>query len=398
MPVSIVQHTVIEGEGGTSETLNFTLPADPTPGNLLVIVWRRSQDALGAPGIPPQGTGWVRPFLYSGRRTYSALLKVVVPGDGAAYSTTTEHKDTGAPVTGGRVTGILFEVAGAIADASSAFGGHVGHNGDGVTGSTHAIPQKAVTPGSMLFINSMPYSAATGLLWDDWESGVTFVASKFSTGTGRPALNQAYRVVEQETLAGPFIQSWNQTLPNDSGMFEILAADAGTPQPPAAIDDLDADALTQTSIQLTWTRTTGTAEHQVQQWNGSTFQTIATLPGTTETYTVTGLTAGTAYTFRVLSVNAEGSTASNSATESTLPPTVVKIAGVVTLSGNPVQGAVVRLFNITANTYVGSVTTTSGGSYEFDDLNQAAEYHVAVEYQAGASKYRAYSAPFTTAT
>jgi len=68
------------------------------------------------------------------------------------------------------------------------------------------------------------------------------------------------------------------------------------------------------------------------------------------------------------------------------------ISGQVTLSGNPVQGAVVRAICQDDETYAGDTTTDENGNYTITGLAGNKKYHIVVEYTDGSgNKYNAES-------
>jgi len=67
------------------------------------------------------------------------------------------------------------------------------------------------------------------------------------------------------------------------------------------------------------------------------------------------------------------------------------ISGQITLSGSPVEGAVVRVINSTDESYVEDVVTDAGGNYKFYSLTSGKKYHVVVEYEHEGQKYNATS-------
>jgi len=74
------------------------------------------------------------------------------------------------------------------------------------------------------------------------------------------------------------------------------------------------------------------------------------------------------------------------------------ITGIVTLNGNPVEGATVRLINQDENSYVGTTSTAADGTYAFRGVKQGVNYHATVEFESGGQKYNARSQPFLQAT
>lgn len=109
--------------------------------------------------------------------------------------------------------------------------------------------------------------------------------------------------------------------PSDTVAVTLAALDVrlqaleagGEPQLPGAISDLEAVALSPTSVLLTWTAANGATSHQYRV-DGGTW----TATSTADEHTVTGLTAETDFDFEVRGVNDTGAgEASNIATVTT---------------------------------------------------------------------------------
>lgn len=79
-------------------------------------------------------------------------------------------------------------------------------------------------------------------------------------------------------------------------------------QPPAAPEPLALDVAGTTQIKLTWKLVSGATGYEVDQLIGGVFKSIKTLGNAVSTYTVTGLSPNTTYTFKVAAVNDGGST------------------------------------------------------------------------------------------
>jgi len=73
------------------------------------------------------------------------------------------------------------------------------------------------------------------------------------------------------------------------------------------------------------------------------------------------------------------------------PTTTFQISGTVTLSGAPVEGAVVRCIRQSDNVAITEQTTSSTGAYLFTELAEAELYHLCVEHTDGATTYNAKS-------
>lgn len=92
-----------------------------------------------------------------------------------------------------------------------------------------------------------------------------------------------------------------------------------TPTPPAAPTSLSATALSRSEIRLFWTdRASDETNFVVERSTGGAFSVVATLGANTTGYTNTGLSANTAYSFRVRASNSAGNSAySNTASART---------------------------------------------------------------------------------
>ena len=94
---------------------------------------------------------------------------------------------------------------------------------------------------------------------------------------------------------------------------------------PNAPSGLSASAQNTGDIALTWADNSSNEQNfQVQRSTGATFVTIANLPANSTSYTdsFNNLTAGTAYTYQVIAMNAIGSAPSNQSTATALDRTV----------------------------------------------------------------------------
>lgn len=70
---------------------------------------------------------------------------------------------------------------------------------------------------------------------------------------------------------------------------------------------------------------------------------------------------------------------------------VYGISGVVTLQGEPVEGATIRCIKQSDNTAIAAETTDESGAYLFSGLEEGELYHLAVEFEADEEKYNARS-------
>jgi fibronectin type 3 domain-containing protein len=128
------------------------------------------------------------------------------------------------------------------------------------------------------------------------------------------------------------------------------AAEPETPAPPAAPQDLSAEADLPGSISLSWSIVTGAAAYKVYRSSSSSgaYAVIDTVAGIT--YTDTGLTASTAYYYKVSAVNSTGAEGAQSAM---VAATASAVAGPVKVPSSSISGALTWI----------DENAVSGGSY-----------------------------------
>jgi hypothetical protein len=135
---------------------------------------------------------------------------------------------------------------------------------------------------------------------------------------------------------------------------------SGIPTAPTA---LTATPASTTSINLAWTNTAtnATAVLVQQSTNGTTFTQIASLAATATTYTATGLTSGTTYSFRVSAQNSAGTSANSN--------TVAITAGVPTAPSGGAAGQDETLPSSQIDFYWTDNSTNETGFLIFRSLN-----------------------------
>ncbi len=143
------------------------------------------------------------------------------------------------------------------------------------------------------------------------------IIGPFNGGTSNFAKDQTLR--RKETVTSPSITfdkagEWD-TFPKDTfnGLGSHTTSGGGSQdtEAPSAPTSLAANTITETSVGLTWNASTdnvGVTEYEIYK-DGSLLISIAST-----SYSVTGLTASTAYTFIVVAKDAAGNTSANSNT------------------------------------------------------------------------------------
>nr|BAM67141.1 chitinase [Paenibacillus sp. FPU-7] len=144
-----------------------------------------------------------------------------------------------------------------------------------------------------------------------WAASVSYQAGDTVTYNGK-----TYTVVQPHTS----LNGWEP--PNVPALWKESAGGGGSTdtQAPSAPSQLQAGTITQTSVVLSWSASTdnvGVTGYDI--YRGTTL--VASVSGSTLSYTNTGLTADTAYTYTVKAKDAAGnvSAASNQVSVTTLP-------------------------------------------------------------------------------
>jgi fibronectin type 3 domain-containing protein len=138
------------------------------------------------------------------------------------------------------------------------------------------------------------------------------------------------------------------------------AFQATTPTPPAPPTNLVATNITTTEVDLSWTNvaTDATGIKILKQLGNSSSQVVATgLSPTTSSYKITGLTAGSPYTFEVDALNSNGPSGAATLASDTQP---IQVTG-VTATGGPSRVTINWAAGPGAATYNVYRATTAGG-------------------------------------
>ena len=154
-------------------------------------------------------------------------------------------------------------------------------------------------------------------------------------------------------------------------------------------------------IKLTWTAVSGATKYRIQRLNNSTWGTIATV--STNSYTNTGLTNGTKYSYRVLA-SADGSTwSSASAVVSATPAAAVKVSTPtnvkatagdkqIKLTWTAVSGATKYRIQRLNDSKWGTIATVTTNSYTNTGLTNGTKYSYRVLASADGSTWSSASA------
>lgn len=168
------------------------------------------------------------------------------------------------------------------------------------------------------------------LTWEDPgmdETGIKIERRVAGDVFSQIALTGANVTAYSDTTVNPgstYIYRVRAVNPGGDSPYSAEATATTPPDPPAAPSGLSATATSQSSIRLDWTdNSTNETSFKIERKVGAVFVEIASVPAGTVTFTETGLTPETAYTYRVLAVGDGGpSGPSNEATANTtaVPP------------------------------------------------------------------------------
>lgn len=210
----------------------------------------------------------------------------------------------------GNITSTTYNVSGLSASTSYTFkviaknaSGSAPGTGLGATttATTSAPPQTAPADITGLAANSITTTSLTL----NWTSSPT--ATSYDVYNGAALLGNTTGVTYNVTgLTSNTPYTFQVIAKNSAGSAPGTGSGASVSattlvSAPADVTGLSSSGVTQTTLTLTWTGSTGATSYDV--YNGATLLTNVT----NTSYSVSGLTAGTLYTFKVIAKNAGGS-------------------------------------------------------------------------------------------
>ncbi len=202
--------------------------------------------------------------------------------------------------------------------------------GGAIAGGSYAeaFGTSALTANTFSYL-AVSYDGATVRLYVNG----TQVASTAHTGTIATSTNPLQ--IGGDNLYGQYFQGtidevrvYSTALTQTQVQTDMNTPIAPDTQPPTAPSGLGATAFSPSQINLGWTASqdnVGVTGYQIERCQAagcSNFAPLTTVPGTQTTYSDTGLTANTSYSYRVRATDAAGNLSpySNTATTSTLAP------------------------------------------------------------------------------
>ncbi len=320
--ITFVQGAYNDPQGNTSPVA-ATFSALQTPGNLNVVIigWNDTTTTVGsvadtAGNLYTLATG---PTKQSGNATQAIYYAKGILADNDLTNTVTVTFNVPAAYPDLRI----LEYAGA--DQTNPLDAAAGASGTSSTASTSVTTTNAndmIVAGDYIQ-SSTPNGGAGFTVRMITQPNSDLVEDKGVTTTGTYA------------SAAPLSSSGYWVM--NAAAFRAASGPPDT-QPPTAPTNLSASAVSATQINLSWTASTdnvGVTGYKVEQCQGSAcsnFAQVGTTSGSTTTYSATGLTAATSYSYRVRATDAAGnlSNYSNTASATTQtgpPPSVAFVQG-----------------------------------------------------------------------
>jgi hypothetical protein len=161
----------------------------------------------------------------------------------------------------------------------------------------------------------------------------SFTANGLSSGANNAPL---HAVPNTTSADGVYSYSTTSTMPTSTYQAGNYFVDVMfSPAPPAQVTGVSATAGIGSAI-VSWNAVSGATSYVVTPYIGSTAQTATNVnSGSATSTTVNGLTAGTAYTFKVQAVNGNGTGPASAASNSVTPLTSATPGAPTGVSANP---------------------------------------------------------------
>ncbi|WP_121252817.1 DUF4082 domain-containing protein [Solirubrobacter pauli] len=240
----------------------------------------------------------------------------------------------------------------------------------------------------------------------DVTAGTTYIASYF-TPSGHPSVTSGAfasalengpleGIATSESANGLYLYTSSSTAPTQSFNGTSYGVDVLFALPrPGQVTDVSADESGRTSATVQWTAPTGDGpveSYRVTPYVGANAQTPKTVPASATSTTVTGLTTGTTYTFRVQAVNANGAGPASDPSNAVTPSVPVPPSAPTNVVARPATGSAQLSWALatgdgdspitgqTVTPYVGAVAQTpievgpSATSLTVNDLTNGTAY------------------------
>lgn len=184
-----------------------------------------------------------------------------------------------------------------------------------VTGDTSAAgaTYNALPGPTGLFVSPTGTGTGLALAWDDVPASTGFVVQRSSDGVNFTQVGTTTVGVTSYTDANPgaWMRYFYRVAAKDASGTSVASDAASAVNRAAPVTGLSTIAWSTTSLIVNWKDVSGDTGYRLERSSdgGATFSTIATVPANIPTYTDIGLSVGTAYTYRVVTLSAAGESA-----------------------------------------------------------------------------------------
>ncbi|MGN1443885.1 MAG: fibronectin type III domain-containing protein [Acutalibacteraceae bacterium] len=188
---------------------------------------------------------------------------------------------------------------------------------------------------------------------------------------------------------------------NKKNVYSSLSGAAYAKASPPAVTGIKASGITTSSVKLSWNAASGAKYYKIEQYNSSTKKWAAIKTVSSTSYTVTKLTAGTIYYFRITAIDStkkiSGKASSTFKTSTLTAAPTIKLASTksktATVSWNSVKGAKSYIVYQSSDGKTWTkAATTAKTSYTITNLTGGKRIYVKVRAGNAYKLYSAYSA------
>jgi len=249
------------------------------------------------------------------------------------------------------------------------------------------IAAPCINYANVYFSSAIPPPAITNLTVSGARENTVDLAWTAAPGATSYSITSSPATTTQ-TTSNPSSYTFTGLSPATAYTFTVTSVNMFTPggsatsssitTTPAAVTNLTVSGATPNTVNLAWTAASGATSYSIVSSPATTTQTTSN----PSSYTFTGLSPSTAYTFTVTSVNAGGSgdSATSASITTALGPVtnleaVSKTATTADLTWTATTGATSYSMVTSPET---TTQTTSGTSYTFTGLTDATNYTVTV--------------------
>lgn len=259
-----------------------------------------------------------------------------------------------------------------------------------VTGSLGTTPP---TYNSLLAVTGLVASLGTGsglsLVWSSVVGATGYAVDRSINGIDFTQIGTTASTSYNDLSLAGSMRYFYRVSATDAVGRSVPSATSSTINRPSAVTNFSITSPSATQLVLNWRETTGETGYRIERSadGGATFSTLATVGANVPSYTNAGLTAGTAYSYRVIPTSALGdgvtsATASGAARLAAVNPTLGTVAaGSITMNWADISNETnYRIERSTNGTTFTTLATVAANTLTYTDttITSAGEYYYRV--------------------